>query len=165
MAAAQRVISVPPQFVEAVTEALAGGLDRPGVGDELGEILGVGLASFGVCVFRTTNRVDDTIPDTGEWHDRQTEDLPNWLAPFNGPRLVARDEDGSVLASVGIKVHDKFGRELTVPCRRISTHRTTTRAHAWLRRSGSSTRVGPCTASGRAHDRPGLTVSCEWRGR
>jgi GNAT superfamily N-acetyltransferase len=108
------VIGVPPQFVEAVTEALAGGIDRPDLGDELGAIMAVGPARFGAGVFRATTRVDDTISDTGEWHDQQTEDLPTWLAPFNGPRLVARDEGGSVIAGVGIKVHDEFGRELSV---------------------------------------------------
>jgi GNAT superfamily N-acetyltransferase len=108
------VIGVPPHFVDSVTGALASGIGRPDLGDELGEILGVGPASFGAGVFRTTNRVDDTIPDTGEWHAHQTTDLPNWLTPFNGPRLVACDEGGNVLASVGIKVHDKFGHELSV---------------------------------------------------
>jgi predicted GNAT family acetyltransferase len=36
------------------------------------------------------------------------------LAPFNGPRLVAFDDDGRPIAGVGIKVHDRFGRELAV---------------------------------------------------
>jgi GNAT superfamily N-acetyltransferase len=107
------VISVPPPFVEAVTEALADGMERPDVGDELGTILGVGAARLGTGVFRTTLDVDDAIPDTGEWHEQQTDGLPARLAPFNGPRLVVRDGD-TVIAGVGIKIHDDYGHELAV---------------------------------------------------
>ena len=108
------VISVPPSAVDAVTEAMAAGLDREGVGNELGEILGVGPAAFGAGVFRTTTRVDPNLTDLGVWFDRQTDDLPEWLAPFNGRRLVAFDDDGAVLGSIGIKVHDEFGQEISV---------------------------------------------------
>lgn len=108
------VVSVPPDSVEAVSTALAEGLDRDGVGAELGLILGVGAARLGTGVFRTTTSVDDTIADIGDWHETQTDGLPEWLAPFNGPRLVARDESGAVIASVGIKVHDALGQELSV---------------------------------------------------
>ncbi len=108
------VIAVTPDAVEAVTTALAAGLDRPGLGDELGAILGVGPAAFGTGVFRTTDVVDPTIADLGEWFDHQTDDLPEWLAPFNGPRLVAFDADGRPIAGVGIKIHDRWGREIAV---------------------------------------------------
>ena len=108
------VIAVPPDAVGAVTGALSGGLDRPGLGDELGEILGIGPAGLGTGVFRSTTEVDSTIADVGEWFAHQTDELPEWLAPFNGPRLIARGDDGRPVAGVGIKIHDRYGYELAV---------------------------------------------------
>ena len=108
------VIAVPPDHVDAVSAELAGGLDTAGLGDRLGAILGVGPAAFGAGVFRTTDRVEPGLADLGEWFDHQHDDLPDWLAPFNGPRLVVADEAGSPVAGVGIKVHDDVGRELAV---------------------------------------------------
>jgi GNAT superfamily N-acetyltransferase len=108
------VIAVPPDAVDAVADAIGDDLARVGLGDELGEILGVGPAAFGHGVFRTTEHVDETIDDLGDWFERQTPELPDWLAPFNGPRLVAFDDDGRPIAGVGIKVHDRFGHELSV---------------------------------------------------
>ena len=108
------VIGVPPDAAEAVRRVIGDDLDRAGLGDELGEILGVGPAAFGAGVFRTTDRVDPDIADLGEWFEHQTDDLPEWLAPFNGPRLVAFDDDGRVIAGIGIKVHDRYGQELSV---------------------------------------------------
>jgi GNAT superfamily N-acetyltransferase len=108
------VIAVPPAAADAVTAAVAGGLERRDLGSELGEILGIGPARFGTGVFRTTAQVDPDIPSCGEWFDEHTGELPAWLAPFNGPRLVARDDDGRTLAGVGIKIHDRYGYELAV---------------------------------------------------
>ncbi len=107
------VIAVPPPTVDAVARAIGDDLVRPALGDELGEILGVGAATFGVGVFRTTDRVDPGVTDLGEWFEHHTPELPDWLAPFNGPRLVAFD-GGEVVAGVGIKVHDQHGQELSV---------------------------------------------------
>jgi GNAT superfamily N-acetyltransferase len=108
------MIAVPPNAVDAVTQALAAGLERADLGNELGEVLGVGPAAFGAGVFRTTTTIDPDLTDLGVWFDHQTDDLPEWLAPFNGRRLVAFDDDGAVLGSVGIKVHDEFGQEISV---------------------------------------------------
>ncbi|MGE5212025.1 MAG: GNAT family N-acetyltransferase, partial [Acidobacteriota bacterium] len=108
------VIAVPPDAVDAVRAALADGFDRPDLGDDLGAILGVGPAAFGTGVFRTTSRVNPDLADLGEWFEHQTDRLPAWLAPFNGPRLVALDDDGLPLGGVGIKVHDRFGHEIAV---------------------------------------------------
>ena len=108
------VIAVPPGAVDAVAEAIGDDLARAGLGDELGEILGVGPAAFGHGVFRTTERVDPAIDDLGKWFDRQSPELPEWLAPFKGPRLVAFDDEGRTIGSVGIKIHDRFGQELSV---------------------------------------------------
>ena len=108
------VIAVPPDSAAAVAAAFADGVDRPGLGDRLGAILGVGPARFGAGVFRASTDIDPSIADLGDWYEQQQADLPEWLAPFNGPRLVVRDDDGQVVAGVGIKVHDAFGRELAV---------------------------------------------------
>ena len=108
------VIAVPPDAVDAVRDALSAGLDQPGLGDELGDVLGVGPAAFGAGVFRTTSRVDPKIADLGVWFEHQTDELPEWLAPFNGPRLVAFGDDGTPLGGVGIKIHDPYGHELSV---------------------------------------------------
>jgi|SRR6056297_2061400 len=108
------VIAVPPDAVVAVTAAVARGLDRDGLGDELGEILATGPATFGAGVFRSTAVVDATLTDLGVWFTEQTDDLPEWLSPFNGPRLVAFDTDGRAIGGVGIKVHDRDGHEISV---------------------------------------------------
>ncbi|MEP4590440.1 MAG: GNAT family N-acetyltransferase [Ilumatobacter sp.] len=109
------VLAVPPDSVERVRAALSGGLDRPGLGDELGEILAVGPSSFGTGVFRTAVHVADDLDDVGEWFEEFDERLPEWLRPFNGPLLVAFDDDGvTPIAGVGIKVHDRYGQELAV---------------------------------------------------
>jgi GNAT superfamily N-acetyltransferase len=108
------VISVPPDAVDAVRAVIGDDPIRAGLGDELGEILGVGPAAFGAGVFRTTDGVDPDIEDLGTWFEQQTDELPEWLAPFNGPRLVAFDDDGRAIAGVGIKVHDRWGQELSV---------------------------------------------------
>ncbi|MEZ7961232.1 MAG: GNAT family N-acetyltransferase, partial [Ilumatobacter sp.] len=108
------IIAVPPPQADAVAAALSDGPDRAGLGDELGAILGTGPARFGAGVFRSTTDVDPTIEALGEWVTTQTSNLPPWLAPFNGPRLVARNNAGEVIASVGIKIHDRFGYEISV---------------------------------------------------
>jgi GNAT superfamily N-acetyltransferase len=75
----------------------------------------VGPAAFGAGVFRTTDRCGPgPYADAGVWFEHQTDDLPEWLAPFNGPRLVVFDDDGRPIAGVGIKVHDRYGQELSV---------------------------------------------------
>ena len=108
------VIAVPPDAADAVAAAIADDLNQPGLGDELGDILGVGPAAFGAGVFRTTTAINPDLADLGQWFDTQTGELPEWLAPFNGRRLVAFDDDGHPIAGVGIKVHDRFGQELSV---------------------------------------------------
>jgi GNAT superfamily N-acetyltransferase len=107
------MIAVPPSAVSAVRDAIGDDPNRPGLGDELGAILGVGPAAFGAGVFRTTDRVAPDIADVGVWFEHQTDGLPEWLAPFNGPRLVVF-EDARPIAGVGIKIHDRYGRELAV---------------------------------------------------
>ncbi len=88
------VIAVPPASADAVRNAIGDDLARPALGNELGAILGIGPAAFGAGMFRTTDRIDPGLADLGEWFVQQTTDLPEWLAPFNGPRLVAFDDAG-----------------------------------------------------------------------
>ena len=162
-----------------MSEAIGDDLDRPGLGDDLGEILGVGPATFGAGVFRTTEEVDPDVPDLGIWFERQTDDLPEWLAPFNGPRLVAFSDDGRPIAGVGIKIHDAYGHEVAVVTdeearglgmarrlvagatrgfwprarsRRTCTLLTTQPAPASPRRSGSAIVAGPSGDCGPAAD-------------
>ena len=55
------------------------------------------------------------LPDAGVWQSAQDPDVPEWLRPFGGEVLVARDPDtGAYLAGVGIKRHDGCGGELAV---------------------------------------------------
>jgi GNAT superfamily N-acetyltransferase len=54
------------------------------------------------------------LADAGEWVDDDDPVVPDWLRPFGGRVLVARDDDGSYLAGVGIKRHDADGHELSV---------------------------------------------------
>ncbi len=108
------VIAVPPDAADAVRSALSAGLDRPGLGDQLGDLLGVGPAAFGAGVFRTTAHIDPDIAEVGVWFEHQTAELPAWLAPFNGPRLVAFGDDGAPIGGLGIKIHDRYGHEIAV---------------------------------------------------
>lgn len=108
------VISVPPGAVDAIRTQVADGLGQPELGNRLGAILGIGDAAFGTGVFRTTAQVNPDIEELGEWFDEYRPELPAWLAPFNGPLLVARDDDGRPIAGVGIKIHDALGYELSV---------------------------------------------------
>lgn len=55
------------------------------------------------------------MPDAGEWLPHDDPIVPEWLRPFGGDVLVARDPDtGAYLAGVGIKRHDAYGNELSV---------------------------------------------------
>lgn len=108
------VLSVRPDAAVAVRAAVAGGLDDPDLGNRLADIFDVGRSTFGAGVFRASGDIDTSIEGIGEWSDTQLPDFPDWLAPFNGPRLVVRDDDGTVVAGVGIKVHDEYGHELSV---------------------------------------------------
>ena len=108
------VIAVPPGAVDAVTAAIGDDVERADLGDELGALLGIGPAAFGFGVFRTTSQVDPDLADLGDWFEHHDDRLPEWLRPFNGPRLVAFDDDGAPIGGVGIKIHDRFGHEIAV---------------------------------------------------
>jgi GNAT superfamily N-acetyltransferase len=64
-------------------------------------------------VFRWTLEPTD-LPDAGIWVPADHPVLPDWLRTF-GQVLVALDPDsGNYLAGVGVKHHDRYGRELAV---------------------------------------------------
>lgn len=55
------------------------------------------------------------LPDAGTWVDADDPSVPEWLKPFGHEVLIARDEDtGAYLAGVGVKHHDRHGREIAV---------------------------------------------------
>ena len=65
-------------------------------------------------VFRWCQRPAD-LPDAGIWVDAADPDVPEWLRPFGHQVLIAWDPGtGGYLAGVGIKHHDRHGRELAV---------------------------------------------------
>jgi GNAT superfamily N-acetyltransferase len=65
-------------------------------------------------VFRWCDRPTDLV-DAGVWEDADDPAVPPWLRPFGHQVLIARDPDsGDYLAGVGIKRHDRYGRELAV---------------------------------------------------
>jgi len=53
--------------------------------------------------------------DVGVWLARDDPAVPDWLHPFSGRVLVARDDGGGVVVSgVGVKRHDSIGHEMAV---------------------------------------------------
>ncbi|MEU4568882.1 GNAT family N-acetyltransferase [Micromonospora sp. NPDC023956] len=106
------VLSVPPERVAAVRalaaegptgrlwSALPGAVGHPGL--PLRE---------GVFRWCTAPRA---LPDAGEWTEPADPGFPAWLHLFDREVLVARDADGRYLAGVGVKRHDRYGRELAV---------------------------------------------------
>lgn len=65
-------------------------------------------------VFRWCERPAD-LPDAGVWVDASARAVPEWLRPFGHEVLIAWDPDtGEYLAGVGLKHHDRYGREIAV---------------------------------------------------
>jgi RimJ/RimL family protein N-acetyltransferase len=65
-------------------------------------------------VFRWCDRPAD-LPEGGRWERADDPSVPEWLRPFGHEVLVARDpETGAYLAGVGLKHHDRYGREIAV---------------------------------------------------
>lgn len=65
-------------------------------------------------VFRWT-RQPAPLPEAGVWVAADDPVVPDWLRVFGGQVLVATDPDsGRYLAGVGLKRHDRYGREIAV---------------------------------------------------
>jgi GNAT superfamily N-acetyltransferase len=108
------VIGVPPDY-EAVAQDAAARADGDLVA--LLTVLPAELDRPGHVVYAGTFRwttAPAPLADAGEWVDADDPVVPDWLRPFGGRVLVARDDDGSYLAGVGIKRHDADGHELSV---------------------------------------------------
>ena len=108
------LIGVPPAYEAAAKEAaLRAGSDLAA----LLAALPAALDKPGHLVFAGTFRwttVPAALADAGDWVDADDPAVPEWLRPFGGQVLIARDDDGSYLAGVGIKRHDANGHELSV---------------------------------------------------
>lgn len=106
------VLSVPPGRVDAVralarrpTRELLAGLPRA---------LGLERQRAYLGVFRWSGHPAD-LPDAGSWFPAEDPAVPDWLRVFGGEVLLALDPaDGRYLAGVGIKWHDRYGREIAV---------------------------------------------------
>ncbi|MEV8513649.1 GNAT family N-acetyltransferase [Dactylosporangium sp. NPDC051484] len=116
-AAGNGVLSVPPAARDAVARLVAGA--APG---ELEAALGAALPALVgrpgqhcfTGVFRWSEAPAD-LPDSGEWEPSEGSGLPDWLRPFPGEVLVAREPGtGEYLAGVGLKPHDATGIEISV---------------------------------------------------
>jgi len=108
------LIGVPPEYEAAAKEAaLRAGSDL----EALLAALPAALGKPGHLVFAGTFRwttAPAALADAGDWVDADDPAVPDWLRPFGGQVLIARDDDGSYLAGVGIKRHDANGHELSV---------------------------------------------------
>lgn len=108
------VLSVPPRHAKHLRRRYAelGGLDALAV--EIPAAVGFPRSSWYRAVFRWTTS-PSPLPEVGEWVKADDPRLPPWLRPFGGDVLIAFDpETGDYLAGVGIKRHDRFGREIAV---------------------------------------------------
>jgi GNAT superfamily N-acetyltransferase len=100
------VLSVPPENVAGVAAARAL--------REVPELVGYPERGWFEAVYRWTTE-PAPLEDAGEWVSTAAAGVPAWLHPFGGEVLVAVDPaTGEHLAGVGIKRHDRFGRELSV---------------------------------------------------
>jgi GNAT superfamily N-acetyltransferase len=111
------VLSVPPGSRDAVARLVAG-LDpaevEPALTRELPALVGRPEQHFFAGVFRWSE-APAALPDAGEWEPSDGPGLPDWLRPFPGEVLVAREPGtGEYLAGVGLKPHDETGIEISV---------------------------------------------------
>jgi GNAT superfamily N-acetyltransferase len=111
------VLSVPP----AAAAAVRAGLTDHKTWDELlprvPQLLGRTDRFVYSGVFRYCDHPVDAaeLPDAGDWIAADDPSVPEWLRPFGHEVLIAWDPDtGAYLAGVGIKHHDRYGREIAV---------------------------------------------------
>jgi GNAT superfamily N-acetyltransferase len=112
------VISVPPGLApdlrSRVGRAVRAGAGWPQVVPELATMLERPDGRVYSGVFRWCEDAVD-LPDAGVWVDATDPRVPEWLRPFGHEVLIAWDrETGGYLAGVGIKHHNRYGRELAV---------------------------------------------------
>lgn len=108
------VLSVPPEHARPIAEQYAKNPDLAHLGPLVPAMAGFPERGWFTAVYRWTTH-PAPLADAGVWISAQAPEVPEWLRPFNGDVLVARDPDsGEHLAGVGIKRHDAYGRELAV---------------------------------------------------
>jgi len=112
------VVSVRPDWAgrlrARVEEAVGNGTTWPQVVPELATMLNRPDGHVYSGVFRWSERPAD-LSDAGTWVDARDPRVPEWLRPFGHEVLVVWDTGtGAYLAGVGIKHHDRYGRELAV---------------------------------------------------
>jgi GNAT superfamily N-acetyltransferase len=108
------LIGVPPAYEAAAQDAAArAGSDLVALLRALPALLDRPKDVVYTGVFRWTT-APAPFADAGAWIDADEPVVPDWLHPFGGRVLVARDEHGRYLAGVGIKRHDCHGHELSV---------------------------------------------------
>ncbi|MEV6923009.1 GNAT family N-acetyltransferase [Dactylosporangium sp. NPDC051485] len=116
-AAGNGVLSVPPASREAVAALVAGLAPaelEAALAAELPGLVGRPEQHCFTGVFRWTEAPAD-LPDAGAWEPSDGPGLPDWLRPFPGEVLVAREPGtGEYLAGVGLKPHDPTGIEISV---------------------------------------------------
>jgi GNAT superfamily N-acetyltransferase len=109
------VISVQLDKTDEVQDLVAGAADpAAALAEHLVDTLGLPGWVWFSGVFRwAVDRVD--LPSAGTWEPADGPHLPDWLRPFGGDVLVARDpSDGAYLAGVGLKRHNALGVEIAV---------------------------------------------------
>jgi GNAT superfamily N-acetyltransferase len=108
------LIGVPPEYEAVAKDAAVGaGTDLTALLRALPALLDRPRQVIYTGTFRWTT-TPTAFADAGEWVDADHPVVPQWLHPFGGRVLIARDDDGSYLAGVGIKRHDGHGHELSV---------------------------------------------------
>lgn len=108
------VLSVEPHRADAVSAAYdeAGSLAE--LGPRVPSLVGLPAHGWYEAVFRWCTE-PASLSEVGEWVAALSPEAPEWLRPFGGEVLVARDPaTGEHLAGVGLKRHDAYGHELAV---------------------------------------------------
>jgi GNAT superfamily N-acetyltransferase len=103
------VLSVPPPRAGAVRAAVPTVEDIPA---RLPGAMGRPHARTFAGTFRWSVR-PAPLADAGEWVPVTDLRVPGWLKPFGGDALIAF-ADGEYAAGVGIKRHNRYGREISV---------------------------------------------------
>lgn len=107
------VLSVPPLSADLARTWMSGSEDLSELLNRLPALVRATVPITYQAVFRWTTQPAD-LPQPGRWMPADTARLPRWLRPFGGKVLVATADDGSYLAGVGIKRHNRYGHELSV---------------------------------------------------
>lgn len=110
------VLSLSPRLLATPIvdpRSIAVALRSPGAAIEVPALLRRPDLILARAVFRWSE-APASLPEIGEWMNRDEPRLPVWLRPFNGGALVAWDAEGRYAAGVGIKRHNSHAHEIAV---------------------------------------------------